>query len=431
MSRSTRKHAANDDSESGSDDAFAPSAAALARMNRAVVATPSHTAHVPLGGVSSLTTRSSAYAQAASVGTPFGDAAAAAISGAGQPAAASSVGAAAAATPAAAAAGAASAGDTSKVCVECAMRKANQQCSNTCCRSCCFALMSRSGVTCAEHTKARAMLERDSRQAVEAPEQFLSSTVSSAMSNVAAVVARLNGPRLDALAPYTSALGDALTSGQPVIDAEALTAAARTSILSPATGQPVALHDGNLWAHLYTNDRSNLAAYMQLAFERARAWNVAPDHALALPPREPVSELARDALNAARPVDVVRGRAAQRLADNEALLGTLFGLAPTPPVPLATASGDTGAQWKRIEAQAQALNSESLEAVVHESETAAQLYAEAIQRISECTSEADVKLCRDKMKREWQAAFDDTSLKRRRTLSQLGQPAATRRTVNI
>jgi hypothetical protein len=377
-----------DDSESQSDEPFQPSASAMARMNRAVVATPSHTAHVPLGGVSSLLhTRSVAFSAAAVAGA-FVDASGA-LAGNNT-----------AATPAPVAVA-----DT-KMCVVCNMRKANSQCSNSACRSDCFAIMSRTGISCTEHTKARATLERD-RQSHDAPEQLLSAAVANALNCVTSAVARAGGPRLDPLAPYTSAVGDALTGGQPVLDTAALSAASCTSIVSPASGQRIAVHGGNLWSHLYASDRASLGAYLQLAVDRARDWNVAPNNALLLPSLDAVD-------SDTRPVDQVRARASERLADNEALLGSLFGLA-TPEA--AGAHVDAASQWKRIEAQVEALDGTSLEAAVVEAESAAQVYADAIQRIHECSSVADVTRCREKMKREWQAAFDDGGLKRRRSSS--------------
>jgi hypothetical protein len=407
--RKAEKTAKEDDSESQSDEPFQPSASVLARMNRAVVATPSHTAHVPLGGVSSLQHgRSVTFTSAPSAAAI--DASAVAAAAAAAAALGTSAGVLPNGTPAAAAL------DT-RTCVECKMRKANSLCSNSCCRSCCFAMMNRTGITCAEHTKARATLERE-RQLQDAPEQLLSGAVASSMTNVASVVARMGGPRIDPLAPYSTAVSDALTAGQPVIDTAALSAAARTSILSPATGQHIAVHGGNFWSHLYASDRSNLGAYLQLAVDRARAWNVAPDNALALPPPQ-------DALSSALPVDQVRARAAQRLADNEALLGSLFGLAATANTTMGapTAQSDAATQWKRIEAQIEALDGSSLDAVVNEAESAAQVYAEAIQRIDECSSVADVNRCREKMKREWLPAFDDGGIKRRRTATKA--PATT------
>jgi hypothetical protein len=399
-----------DDSESQSDEPFQPSASALARMNRAVVATPSHTAHVPLGGVSSLLhTRSVAFS-AAPVAGAFVDASGALAGGVGGVGPSNN----AAATPAPVAVA-----DT-KMCVVCNMRKANSQCSNSACRSDCFAIMSRTGISCTEHTKARATLERD-RQSHDAPEQLLSAAVANALNGVTSAVARAGGPRLDPLAPYTSAVGDALTGGQPVLDTAALSAASCTSIISPASGQRIAVHGGNFWSHLYASDRANLGAYLQLAVDRARDWNVAPNNALLLPSLDAVD-------SDTRPVDQVRARASERLADNEALLGSLFGLA-TPEA--AGAHVDAASQWKRIEAQVEALDGTSLEAAVVEAEAAAQVYADAIQRINECSSVADVTRCREKMKREWQAAFDDGGLKRRRSSSSSSTAQHSETTLNL
>jgi hypothetical protein len=217
------------------------------------------------------------------------------------------------------------------MCVECIVRKANSNCSKNCCRSCCMTVMARTGVPCAEHTKDRARLERMTSQlaqqadsAVSAASQpfvtavHASSAVASAVTHVASVVARLHGPLLDPLGPYVTALNDAHTRSDPVIDATALSVGARTTAACPSCHKQVAVHGGNFWTHLYVCDRSALAPHLQIAFDRARTSHVAPNSALPLPPHDGVSEQARDAIANALPLDAVRSNAARRTAENEA-----------------------------------------------------------------------------------------------------------------
>lgn len=385
------------DDESQSGSASEDGGAVPARQTRAVVATPSFMVHVPSSGVS-LTRPVAAFSMLDKPASLTSD---------------------------------------PSMCVECVVRKANSNCSKNCCRSCCIAVMARTGVPCAEHTKDRARLERMTSQiaqqadsAVSAASQpFVtavhgSTAVTSAMTHVAAVVARLHGPLLDPLGPYVAALNDAHTRSDPVIDAAALSVGARTTTACPSCHKQVAVHGGNFWTHLYVCDRAALAPHLQIAFDRARTSHVAPNSALPLPPHDAVSEQARDAIANALPLDVVRSSAARRTAENEALLGSLFGGAAA--VPSASESGEAG--WKRIESRVAAFDDGAhLEQTVRASEDEAHLYASAIRDINECSTAADVEQCRAKLKREWASAFKD-DVKRRRT-RQL--PAAAQKLVTI
>lgn len=367
-----------------------------ARLTRAVVATPSFMVHVPSSGVS--LTRPVAAFNVLDKALPVS------------------------ADP--------------SMCVECAVRKANSNCSKNCCRSCCIAVMARSGVPCAEHTKDRARLERVTSQLAQqadsaasaaaqpfATSVHASSAVTSAMTHVASVVARLHAPLLDPLGPYAAALSDAHTRSDPVIDSSALSQAARTTTVCPSCHKHVAVHGGNFWTHLYACDRSALAPHLQIAFDRARTSHVAPNSALALPPHDGVSEQARNAIADALPLDVVRASAARRSAENEALLSSLFSGSATVSAAGASSTADIEASWKRIASRVNAFDDGALlEQTVRESEQEAHLYASAVRDINECNTPADVDQCRAKLKREWASAFDDN--KRRRTGQQPPTAAA-------